>query len=347
MLVETFVPHSGRHTVNHFKELQGSPETKSNVWVFELTMLGWLLIFCSALYTYGVVVAALAAVEAPNADVHSSLNANSDHDKPVDGMEPAPGDATSKPITTDLHTAENHLRQHAGYWYRYRGLSMALTHRLVKVVLFHIAPLQYTNVFGWFVYNAVIETLLSNLHVALLHIIISRPSPKRFYQRIPGFSSWIQIAPIAALSSVATSADFYLPLGLIRLFGKLDGSHPIPMARGLCEIAIILISTALLYFAAVAPARAIFIRVAASMLPEQDQPIVAFDRTFGGKVVPVVLGGSGKVSISDAWSSFDWAARVRYLKVLAKVFALEVVCWFFLIPFVLPMDSALNIHFIA
>jgi hypothetical protein len=283
-------------------------------------------------------VATLAAVEAPNADMYNSLNADSDYDKPADGMEAALGDAASKPITTDLQTAEKHLRQRAGYWYRYRGLSMALTHRLAKVFLFRFAPLQDTSLFGWFVYNAVIETILSNLHVALVHIIISRPSPKRFYQRIPGLNSWIKIAPIAALSSVATSADFYLPLGLSRFFGKLDGSHPIPLARGLCEITIILISTALVYFAAVAPARAIFIRVAASMLPEQDKPIVAFDRTFGGKVVLVALGGSGKVSIPDAWSSFHWNARVRYLKVLAMVFVLEVVCWFLLILFVLPFD---------
>ncbi|GIJ85572.1 hypothetical protein Asppvi_004431 [Aspergillus pseudoviridinutans] len=305
----------------------------------------------NAIYTYGVVVATLAAIEAPNADAYNSLNANSDHDKPAGGMEPALGDATSKPITTDLQTAEKHLRQHTGCWYRYRGLSMALTHRLVKVFLIRIAPLQDTNLFGWFVYNAVIETLLSNLHVALLHIIISRPSPKRFYQRIPGLSSWIQIAPIAALSSVATSADFYLPLGLIRFFGERDGSHAIPKATGLCEIVIILISTALLYFAAVAPARAIFIRVAASMLPEQDKPIVAFDRTFGGKVIPVVLGGSGKVSIPDAWRSFHWAARVRYLNAFAKAFALQVVCWFLLVLFVLPLDfdakSAMNINFLA
>jgi uncharacterized membrane protein (UPF0182 family) len=60
------------------------------------------------------------------------------------------------------------------------------------------------------------------------------------------------------------------------------------------------------------------------MLPEEDETIVPFDRSFGGKVSPAITGGSGKIGIVDAWTTFDWAARVRYAKVTGKALAIEV-----------------------
>jgi hypothetical protein len=65
------------------------------------------------------------------------------------------------------------------------------------------------------------------------------------------------------------------------------------------------------------PATMVFTRIAASMLPEEDETIVPFDRTFGGKVTPEILVG-GRVGILDAWNSFDWSSRIRYLKVIGK-----------------------------
>jgi hypothetical protein len=80
---------------------------------------------------------------------------------------------------------------------------------------------------------------------------------------------------------------------------------------------------ALLAFIISIPARVIFIRVAASMLPEEDETIVPFDRSFGGKVHPQIVGGSGHIGLLDAWTTFDWAARVRFAKVLGKTIAIE------------------------
>jgi len=51
---------------------------------------------------------------------------------------------------------------------------------------------------------------------------------------------------------------------------------------------------------------------------------VPFDRSFGGKVVPEIVGGTGVLGIRDAWSTFDWASRVRLIKTYAKVILLQV-----------------------
>ena len=73
------------------------------------------------------------------------------------------------------------------------------------------------------------------------------------------------------------------------------------------------------------PANVALKRVQASMLPEEDESIVPFDRTFGGKVIPEVVGGSGKIGMLTAWKTFDWNARVRLLKIYAKVAVMQAV----------------------
>ena len=60
------------------------------------------------------------------------------------------------------------------------------------------------------------------------------------------------------------------------------------------------------------------------MLPEEDEAIVPFDRTFAGKVTPEVLGGSGSVSMLDAWKTFDKEARLRVIKLYAKLFGIQI-----------------------
>ena len=84
-------------------------------------------------------------------------------------------------------------------------------------------------------------------------------------------------------------------------------------------------------FAVVFPAEVTLTRVQASMLPEEDEAIVPFDRSFGGKVEPAITGGSGCVSMLDAWKTFDWAARLRLVKLYVKIFAIQIVTTIFFI----------------
>lgn len=77
--------------------------------------------------------------------------------------------------------------------------------------------------------------------------------------------------------------------------------------------------TVLLFVAVQIPATVAMVRVAASMLPEEDETIVPFDRTFGGMTTPEIVGGQGKIGIVEAWRSFNWECRRRLLKTVAKV----------------------------
>ena len=73
------------------------------------------------------------------------------------------------------------------------------------------------------------------------------------------------------------------------------------------------------------PASVSLKRVQASMLAEEEETIVPFDRTFGGKVQAEITGGSGKLGMLDAWKTFDWAARIRLMKVYGKTLAMQTV----------------------
>jgi hypothetical protein len=83
----------------------------------------------------------------------------------------------------------------------------------------------------------------------------------------------------------------------------------------------------MLFVAITIPALVTMVRVAASMLPEEDETVVEFDRSFQGRTTPEILGGQGKIGIKEAWKSYPRASRVRLLRLMAKVAAISAVVW--------------------
>ncbi|KAE8330434.1 hypothetical protein BDV39DRAFT_32499 [Aspergillus sergii] len=296
--------------------------------LFVFSVLAFFFVVFSIEYTYGMVVAALAAVEETNPDIYIRVKTDSNPDKNVDAAEPEADILRPQPITNNLRTTIKHLRSRAGFWSRFRGFGLFFTYSLAEGFLFSILPLSMTNFAGQLVARMIIGMALANLELTWVHIVISEPSPKRFYQRIPGFKSWLRIAPVVAFEQGAVCAAFYIPLLITGAAGALSGlvvdpNANLPPAELVSRAATAIAIPSLLAGLVAIPARAVTIRVAASMLPKEDEAIIPFDRSFGGKVVPATLGGSGKLSIKDAWATFDGPARIRYLKVIGKAFAME------------------------
>jgi hypothetical protein len=133
-----------------------------------------------------------------------------------------------------------------------------------------------------------------------------------------GLRHWPRIAPAAALYNCITGARIAAVWVTVSVV-----TNP---AWGYIQLLEAISTTIILstfFFLVCVPARAVYIRVAASMLPEEDIPIVPFDRTFGGKVKAETVGGSRKLGLVDAWTTFDWASRIRYFKVILKALAIE------------------------
>ncbi|PWY64431.1 ubiquitin conjugating enzyme [Aspergillus eucalypticola CBS 122712] len=300
--------------------------------LFVFTVLAFIAIGFSVEYTYGMLIPTLAAIEDSNPDVYVRIDGNLDANKPVDANEPDTEPVIETPpptpITSKLRTTIQHLRARAGFLSRFRGLSMLVTYGLAQGLVFSMMPFSINAFFSQFVVGTICSVALANLQLAWVHIVISEPSPKRFYQRIPGFDAWKKIAPVVAFEHAVTNAAYYIPLILISAcngFKNIEnpsgGDSP---AKTFAGAATLVSLPALLSFVVSIPARAIFIRVAASMLPEEDESIVPFDRSFGGKVSPAIVGGSGKLSIMDAWKTFDRPALIRFVKAIGKGFAIEV-----------------------
>ncbi|EAW07018.1 uncharacterized protein ACLA_087220 [Aspergillus clavatus NRRL 1] len=333
MVVSSIVRRGVEFAFEHLPKEPSKQPPKSQLsgWfvaLFIATLVAFVLISWSIEYTYGMVVTTLTAVEDSNPDVYVRIDTDINPDKSVDPAEPEVEAVRPMPITSKLRTTVKHLRARAGPWSRFRGLSMFLTYTAISSFLLGLMPFSSTNFIGQGIYLTLVGTLLSNFQLAWVHIVISEPSAKRFYQRIPGYKSWLKIAPVAAFEQAACALAFYLPLIIIKACGGLDelASAPennVPPSKAMWHACAVIAAPALFAFTVSIPARVIFIRVAASMLPEEDETIVPMDRSFGGKVTPAILGGSGKLSITDAWKTFDRASRVRFLKVVFKVFAIE------------------------
>ncbi|UKZ73944.1 hypothetical protein TrVFT333_001598 [Trichoderma virens FT-333] len=105
----------------------------------------------------------------------------------------------------------------------------------------------------------------------------------------------------------------------------------------------ILLST-MLYVVVIIPARVVVVRIQASLLPEDEDPIIPFDRSFDGKVEPAVVGGLGYATISDAWSTFSKAAWRRvvilYVKIVGIFAFVSLLSWAILLPTCLAIIKA-------
>jgi len=170
----------------------------------------------------------------------------------------------------------------------------------------------------------------ANLSLLWTLVVISEPSPKTWFRRIPSLKIWKKVAGPTAMFSVAEQFAVFAPVYLGIIFGLGDKTaHEIAglsahkqTIMALKGIAVAILGFVLAVFLVI-PANVTLTRVQASLLPDAEETIVPFDRSFGGKVIPEIVGGTGIVSMTDAWKTFDWAAKIRLAKAYIKVFFLQ------------------------
>jgi len=197
------------------------------------------------------------------------------------------------------------------------------------------------------------SVLCAQLSLGWTHIVISEPSPKAWFRRLPTIKMWKKVAGPTALFAVAEQLSVMLPLYLAISLGLTRDPNDIANLPDRQQKAIVAKSIGIfalgliLAFLVVIPANVTLTRVQASLLNDAEETIVPFDRSFGGKVIPEIVGGTGMVSILDAWKTFDWAARIRLIKTYVKVFLMQIaVTTLFTVVFItqLFMIGGKNMH---
>lgn len=279
------------------------------------------------------VVTTLCMVESPVAaiTVSPSTHESGDKEEKEGLLETGPTITlvNQKPITSSIRGTIKHLVANAGRWARFRGIkqhalygfSFAMVVQLIGASLpttLSGQPILVTGLAG---------AVVANLHAAWAHKVISMPTTKSLWQRIPSRKHWTRLALPAALEATVP----YISLYMIAGFGMLLGLHKLEsedVAEYNCKqwtslimriIAMVVFSIFTSLFLCL-PAIVTLIRIEASILPEDEDTIIPFDRTFGGKVASTLMGGTGMVGFLDAWRSFNWEARRRLVKLFVKVF---------------------------
>jgi hypothetical protein len=235
-----------------------------------------------------------------------------------------------KPITAKMFTAVKHLKAQGGRLAAFRGLHVMVIYHVIHSLIVLLFTSGTENPIIRSCVAVVTTIAMCRLHMTWTHIIISAPSTKRWWRRFPSVKAGKNIIIPTAIYAVAVEAAVYIPR---ILFLTVDDQLRNPGAYGnnpntvqkmalieLIGVFLIAVGTVILV---VVPAEVTLKRVQASMLPEEEDSIVPFDRTFAGKKKPEILGGSGAVGILDAWKTFDRSARIRLIKLYAKIWAIQ------------------------
>ena len=102
-----------------------------------------------------------------------------------------------------------------------------------------------------------------------------------------------------------------------------DPRYPIvsgvDLAKWLCVLGVSLALQMLL----VIPTQTALARVQASLLPADEDPVVPFDRSFGGRVEPEVVSGKGFATFGAALKTVPAASWVRIYMLRLKIFGVN------------------------
>lgn len=252
---------------------------------------------------------------------------------------PKPADEVNlvrnKPVTSSLRQTIYHLRARAGFWSPLRGLALFLLWGFTRNIVIAFLSFGYRNPITIAVAAILAEVLLAHIHMSWIHVVISEPSTQKWWRRIPRptFRTWRKIAPAAAVWAICGQVVYILPalvMGVGHIGHMQDpdynpGKKELYMSMG--QLFGVMVLSVSLFILLEIPAMVTMVRVAASMLPEEDETIVPFDRTYGGKVTPAIIGGEGKIDLVEAWKSFTWSSRKRLLTLCFKVAGVIAFVW--------------------
>ncbi|PKS09056.1 hypothetical protein jhhlp_003669 [Lomentospora prolificans] len=319
-------------------------------WVWGLFALDFIIFLPIAIfigYTIGNVYPILAIVEdenAPPAYQPLSLDdpapdANADVEARREGASNA--DRNDFPVTASLRRTHAFLKSTGGWRASFRGFFCFFVYGALYSFL--------SEIFGDVLGHAgtpvgvlLASVALVQINTAWVHIVLTPVSPLRWWKRLPPFGTTFRaVAFPTLLSVVATLASLYIPAlislasGIPFVFSPFEPAAPKDAKAAGLSILLLLLSLLLQLFLTL-PALVILVRIQASLLPPDEDTIIPFDRSFGGRIEPAVVGGKPFASIRDAWATLSRSTIRRIVVLFIKIFAVNVGFWIAVAAFVVP-----------
>ncbi|KAH7149942.1 hypothetical protein B0J13DRAFT_279094 [Dactylonectria estremocensis] len=234
----------------------------------------------------------------------------------------------AQPITTSFRATWRLLKSHGGFRAIFRGLACYAFQGVVNGILVGFFTLILGSFFS-VVASLIASLLLVQYSTAWVHIVITPRSPTHFWRRLPAFrptfeATWRPVALFWFSNALANWAPFLFSFILNVKFPEFpsDLSAQVPTTNESWKILIIVLLSIAVRLFMVVPSYVTLVRVQASLLPDDLETIIPFDRTFQGKVEPAIVSGRGYVSLVDAWSTFSKAAWRRLVILYVKILAI-------------------------
>ncbi|KAG9231311.1 hypothetical protein BJ875DRAFT_123112 [Amylocarpus encephaloides] len=277
-------------------------------------------------YTFGHIIPTLLMIENPQEAIAFEPLPTNDTDGSLNKA-PEVQPTKPRPITSSFRMTIQLLQSKGGFRSRFRGFGMFFVYAFATNVVATIVssiPFVHRGLA-----TVIAMVLCAQLSLAWTLIVISEPSTKSWRARIPGLKTWKKVAGPTAIVAVTEQIAILIPLYFAMAMGLAE-KDPRQMVDNKetgawigKSIATIVMALVIAFFIVI-PANVSLTRVQASLIPEDEETIVPFDRTFNGKVVPEIVGGSGVLGLLDAWKTFNWDVRIGLIKAYVKVFFMQV-----------------------
>ncbi|KAK3059435.1 hypothetical protein LTS18_010879 [Coniosporium uncinatum] len=317
------------------------------------------MLFFSLNYTLGHVVNTLTMVETPLKDVEIRVTAEESHaplekdtnqgenDKLM-GAEEMVAEVKFQPVTAKIRTTIRHLHTTAGFAARWRGLRYGLLYTflvgLISQIVMVAVPIPP-------IASVLAAIPLIPLHCAWTHATIAMPSKKSMYARMDR-------STIRKLAVPAVMRVLMIDLSMLSIVFVAQGWRLVPSEHTHTVYGFLagnsiftVIFAVLVWLYVVLPTQTAFTRLEASLLSDDDETIVPFDRTLGGQLEPAVLSTqTGYQTMRAALRSFTGESRSRIAKLAVKqvliytVFVLLFVHVLLLELMVLPGNATKVMH---
>ncbi|EGS21570.1 uncharacterized protein CTHT_0034310 [Thermochaetoides thermophila DSM 1495] len=302
-------------------------------------------------YTFQHVYPTLAAVEDPDLASYEFLPVNDVNDKaavgsnkkqpnPVAEAKSSPSAHSSSPqaVTSSIRQTARLLRSLTGWPSFLRGLGYGLLSGFAFLTLWRLLALvlPFDHLLAYPL--ALIAT--APLHAAWTHSMVAVPSHRSFFSRIPSLRSayratWLPVLLFSVLSCLSTAVpDMLISLVagpdtlnvLMRPSSATTPASPPEMSPYTAlKLLVIVVLSVLLKFVLVIPAHVALVRVQTTLLPADEDTIVRFDRSFGGRVESVaVCSKCGFALLRAALASVTFQSWRRIVLLRVKLFALAI-----------------------
>jgi hypothetical protein len=298
------------------------------------------------------VVFTLVAVEAPQIVVPAPWT-----DKKRDDEDEVPQIQQERSITKSLRTTTRHLYSVGGIFAVCRGMALHIAFYVgaitasAPVFIFWAARRlgaeeddtasdrdltlyeQIKDIAGETTFEIGTSLIFCSWLAAWVHIVITQHTLRIWYRRLPPFLStfyatWRPLVLIPLVSILIRRTTIIILKRSLGLGGGSNSNESVFMSRNML-LTLIWVVVQGLDLLAILPLELAMVRIQASLLPEDEEPIVPFDRSFGtssnGLRPGLLAEPRGPLSFRQAWRSLTWIEMRRLVKIFVKMLLVEVV----------------------